>query len=190
MSAFEHIIVLLSFVYALAIAHILLTLAGLIRNWERVRVSWLHGFWMANATLVLVVDWISFWDMRALPNYSVPIIFLVLAIGFVDYLQAALVCPEIPADGPIDLTEFHARQGRRYIAAFAASGTMALFSNTVFGGMYDIQSWLQQNVAVVPLLLVAILAATFRRRWIQIAAPLVLTAIWAFYLIDLQAALK
>jgi hypothetical protein len=41
--AFEHVILLLSFVYALAIAHLLTTVAGLVRGWERVRFSWPHA---------------------------------------------------------------------------------------------------------------------------------------------------
>jgi hypothetical protein len=189
MGAFEHIIALLSFVYALAIAHLLLTLAGLIRASERVRFSWLHGFWMANALIVLIVDWISFWDLRSLPRYGIGTIFLFVGIALIDYLQAALVCPEIPAEGPIDLVQFHAAQSRRYIGAFAAAATMALVTNTVLGGAFNIAEWERQNLAAAPLLAVALVAAIFRARWVQIGAPFALAAIWTFYFADLQGAL-
>jgi hypothetical protein len=41
--AFDYIITLLSFVYALAIAHLLATVAELVRARKRVRFSWLNA---------------------------------------------------------------------------------------------------------------------------------------------------
>ena len=187
--AFEHIIVLLSFVYALAIAHLLLSVTALIRASARVRFSWLHAYWMLNAVMVLVADWMSFWDMHALPNWDVGIIFFMLALACVDYMQAALVCPEVPATGPIDLVQFHREQSRRYIGAFAASQAMALIANTVFGGTFNIVEYMQQNFSVLPALAIALIAAIFRTRWVQIAAPLILIGLWAFYMSTLQGSL-
>jgi hypothetical protein len=189
MGAFEHVISLLSFVYALAIAHLLTTAAKLLTNRGRVVFSWLHAFWMLNAMLVLVIDWISFWDMRTINTWSMTSIGLVLAASFADYLQAALVCPEIPAEGTIDLQAFHARQSRTYIGAFVGSAMMALISNIYYSGNFNVAEYAAQNVAVIPLLVVAIAAAVFRTRWVQIASPFFLTAIWVFYLVDLQGAL-
>src|SRR5690349_13329090 len=69
MSAFEHVILLLSFVYALALTHLLLSIAGMIRAASRVRFSIIFAFWMANAFMVIIGDWISFYDLRALPRF-------------------------------------------------------------------------------------------------------------------------
>jgi hypothetical protein len=189
MGAFEHVISLLSFVYALAIAHLLLTVAGIVRGWERVRFSWFHAYWMLNALFVIVVDWISFWYLNTLQSWSVGLIFMTLAIALVDYLQAAMVCPEIPTEGSIDLKAFHATQARRYIGAFALSATNALIANFVLGGAYNVSEWSVQNWAVVPMLVIAVTAAAWRTRWVDIAAPFLLMAIWAFFLIELQGAL-
>ncbi|MGH6872326.1 MAG: hypothetical protein ACREHE_12560 [Rhizomicrobium sp.] len=126
MGAFEHVISLLSFVYALAIAHLLTTAARLIGARERVRFSRLHAYWMLNALIVLVADWISFWDVRTLPSWTVASILVVLTQSFVDYMQAALVCPEVAPEGPIDLVAFHRIHARRYIGAFAATTIVAL----------------------------------------------------------------
>lgn len=190
MGAFEHVISLLSFVYALAIAHLLTTVARLLSARGRVRFSWLHAFWMANAMLVLVLDWISYWDMKAISTWSVASIAIALASSFADYLQAALVCPEIPPEGPIDLKAFHARQSRYYIGAFVGSGVMALIMNTYYAGNFNVAEYAMQNFAVVPMLAVAITAAVSRNRWVQIACPILLVGIWAYYLVDLQGALK
>jgi len=190
MGAFEHVIVLLSFVYALAIAHLLLTTARIIGAWERVRFSWFHAYWMFNALIILVIDWVSYWDMRDLPNWSMVSIAVVMMQSFTDYMQAALVCPEIPAEGKIDLIAFHATRSRRYIGAFAITTVMALITNTYFGGTYKIGDLIAQNAAVLPLIAVSVTATIARKRWVDIAAPILLLAIWTYYLVDLQAALK
>jgi hypothetical protein len=189
MSAFEHVIVLLSFVYALAIAHLLLTVAGIVRGWNRVRFSWFHAYWMLNALIVLVVDWISFYDLRQIKGWSMPVIFMTIFIALIEYLQAALVCPEIPPEGPIDLAVFHNSQSRRYIAAFGLSAADALIANIVLGGAFSISAWMMQNLAVLPLLLIATVAAIWRNRVVDIAAVVLLLCVWSFYFFDLQATL-
>ena len=190
MGAFEHVISLLSFVYALAIAHLLTTVARLIAARERVRFSWFHAYWMLNALLVLVIDWIGFWDMHNVASWTIASIFVVLAQSFVDYMQAALVCPEIPAEGAIDLQAFHATHARRYIGAFAVTAVMAAADNLYFGGIYNVARVLTENVAVVPLIFIATFATLVRRRWVDIAAPALLLCIWAYYVVQLQSALR
>lgn len=190
MGAFEHVISLLSFVYALAIAHLLTTVARLIGSRERVRFSWFHAYWMLNALLVLVVDWVSFWDMHTVPSWTMTSIAVVLVQSFVDYMQAALVCPEIPAEGRLDLVAFHATRSRRYIGAFAATTIWALIDNLYFGGGYNVAEYLAQNIAVVPFIAVGIFAAIFRRRWVDVVAIALLAPVWIYYLIALQSALK
>jgi hypothetical protein len=190
MGAFEHVISLLSFVYALAIAHLLGTVARLIGARERVRVSWFHACWMLNALLVLIADWISYWDMRSVPSWSMVSILVVLVQSFADFMQAALVCPEIPPEGDIDLVAFHTRRARRYIGAFAVSVTVALFDNLYFGGNFRVADVLEQNLAVVPFIAIALFSAVVRRRWVDITAPVLLLCIWGYYLSQLQSALK
>ena len=189
MGAFGHVVSLLSFVYALAIAHLLTTVARLIGARARVRFSWFHAYWMAIAMLVLVVDWINFWEMRNIAAWSMINIAIVLAAAFADYLQAALVCPEIPPDGPIDLQAFHVQQSRYYIGAFIVGGVVAMISNAYYASGYNIAVFAAQNMTIVPMIAVALGAAIFRNRWVQIAVPILLTAIWAYDLIQVQGAL-
>lgn len=190
MGAFEHVISLLSFVYALAIAHLLTTVARLIGARERVRFSWFHAYWMLNALLVLVIDWVSYWDMHTLPNWTMASLAIVLAQSFVDYMQAALVCPEIPAEGEIDLQEFHRTRSGRYIGAFAVVTIVAFLDNLYFGSSYNIVEVLSQNLVVPVLIVVSVVATFVRRRWVDIAAPILLACTWAYYLTQLQGALK
>jgi hypothetical protein len=190
MGAFEHVISLLSFVFALAIAHLLLTVAGFVRSWERVRFSWPHALWLLNGLIAVLANWISFWDMRTIAEWSIGIILLTFVLALVTYIQVALVCPEIPAEGPIDLKAFHTEQSPRYIGAFAVTCVVALFANVVFGAGLNVAEWNEQNLAVVPMLVAALSAIFLRNRIVQLAAPLALMAIWVAYFTFMQAALK
>ena len=70
------------------------------------------------------------------------------------------------------------------------SVTPVTVGNVVFGGGMNVGEWSEQNLAVVPMLAVALPALFLRSRWVQLGAPLALMAIWVFYFADLQAALK
>lgn len=49
---------------------------------------------------------------------------------------------------------------------------------------------LTQNIAVVPLIAIAVTATFVRKRWVDIAAPILLICVWTYYLTQLQGALK
>jgi len=188
-SAFEHVIVLLSFVYALALTHLLSNVAYLIRAGSRVRFSWIHAGWMLIALLTVVANWIGFWDMRSLASWSVGTIMFTLAMAIANYLQAALVCAEVPETGPVDLVAFHAQQGHRYIGAYAVSVVFALCANVVYGSAFNLVEWSEQDLVVIPMLLVSIPAAIFLSRRVQIFALGCLGILWGTYFLELQQAL-
>ena len=53
---FQHITVLLSFVFAIALTHLLSSASKLILARDRVRFSGLHALWMLNALMVLLIN--------------------------------------------------------------------------------------------------------------------------------------
>jgi hypothetical protein len=190
MGAFDHIILLLSFVYALAIAHLLSTTAMLIRRSREVRFSALNAFWMLNALVVIMANWISFWDLRALSSWSVATIFFTFLIAFTNYLQAALACPETDGEGPIDLVAFQVRQRVRIAASFIASGVTALIANFAYSRNLGVVAWDRQSLAVIPMLAGCLVALIWRARWAQIAGVIVIAGAWAFYFTGLQGDLR
>jgi hypothetical protein len=56
--------------------------------------------------------------------------------------------------------------------------------------MLNVSEWSAQNLAVVPMVIAAALAALVRVRWVQIAMPIVIAAAWIFYFSFLQSALS
>jgi hypothetical protein len=189
MHAFDYIITLLSFVYALAIAHILATIAELVRARKRVRFSWLNAAWMFIGLLSLVGWWIGMWDMRGLSAWSTPMIGFLFLVAFVLYLQIRFTCPEVAAEGEIDLPAFHRENGRDYIAAFAVTALLTIGANVLFGEMGSVREMIVQNLAVVPMFVIAVIAAVSFRPWVQAGAAVAQLALWAWYFATLQSAL-
>src|SRR3954449_7585664 len=62
MTPFEHVTALFSFVYALALTHLLARVAELIVARDRVKFSGLLALGMANAVLLVFSNWLSIWD--------------------------------------------------------------------------------------------------------------------------------
>ncbi len=189
MRAFDYIITLLSFVYALAIAHLLATVAELVRARKRVRFSWLNAAWMLIGLLTAVGWWIGMWDMRALSAWSTPMIGFLFLVAFVLYLQIRFTCPDVPTEGEIDLPAFHRGSGRDYIAAYAVVAAMTIAANLLFGEMGSVREMIVQNLAVAPMFVIALIAVVSFRPWVQIGAAVAELLLWAWYFATLQSAL-
>ena len=76
---FEHVTILLSFVFAIALTHLLSTATELVLARDRVRFSGLHTLLMANALLSLVVNWLSFWGLIVIKRWTVTEVLLQFA---------------------------------------------------------------------------------------------------------------
>jgi hypothetical protein len=146
---------------------------------------------MFNAFIVIIANWISFWDLRLLKTFTMGTVIFAFVIAFSNYLQAALVCPEIGGEGQIDLERFHAAQGRRYSAAFVATMFTALAANLYLGTTFNIAEWVSQNAVVIPMLAMALLATIFvHSRPVQAGIAIVTLALWTYYFNSLQGALS
>ncbi len=190
MRAFDYVITLFAFVYALATAHLLTTVAEMVRGRARVRFSWTNAAWMLVCLFEILAWWIGMWDMRALPSWSVAMIAFLFVMATLIYVQVRLTCPNIPAEGEIDLREFHRRNGREYIALFAVIAALTIVVNVVFGDMTSVREMIEQNIVVAPMFVVAVAAAISFRPWVQTLAAAAEIVLWLIYFATLQGALK
>src|SRR5437870_4803659 len=106
MSAFEHVTALLSFVYALALTHLLARIAELVIARERVRFSGLLAIGMVNAVVSVFTNWLSLWDLRSITNWDLASIAIQFLFAVSIYVICILVGPKTPDEGTIDLEEF------------------------------------------------------------------------------------
>jgi len=172
MSAFEHVTALLSFVYALALTHLLARIAELVIARERVRFSGLLAIGMVNAVLSVFTNWLSLWDLRSITNWDLASIGIQFLFAVSIYVICVLVGPKTPDEGTIDLEDFFWRQRPYFYGTVLAMLLLALLANLDFLKTPNAALLVKENLVVLPMLIPVTLALIFRRRWIQWAAGL------------------
>jgi hypothetical protein len=71
MPAFEHVTILLSFVYALALGHLLSRIGTLLTVRGRTRFSGLLALEMCNCVLLVFFNWLGLWDLHTLRVWDI-----------------------------------------------------------------------------------------------------------------------
>lgn len=183
MSIFEFVFTLLSIVISLALTHLLAGVVMLFRNAGRVRLSLPHAMWMWTAFATTIGNWATLWPLREIADWPSWSLLTQIALVVTQYLFAAMVTPEAPAEGALDLNAFHERERRRYALAFVALGVWAIASNLVFGlaGLYD--AWIRDSLLAAPELMIALIAAFVSERRVQVAAAVTIAVISTYFLI-------
>jgi hypothetical protein len=176
MSAFEHVTALLSFVYALALTHLLARIAELVVARERVRFSGLLALGMANAVMMVFTNWLSLWDLRSVTSWDLASVAVQFLFAVSVYIICALIGPKMPDDGPIDLGDFFWRQHRYFYGAVGACVLLALLANLDFLKTSNTALFIKENLASLPMLIPVVLALVSRARWAQWVAGLLLLA--------------
>src|ERR1043166_4441180 len=100
MAAFEHVTALLSFVYALALTHLLARIAELVVARERVRFSGLLALGVAKASLLVFINSLSLWDLRSVKSWVSVTITVQFLFAIALYFLCVLVGPKTPDEGP------------------------------------------------------------------------------------------
>ena len=191
MHAYDFILILLSFVYAAAVTHVLSTAGEIIIAPKRIRLSLLNAGWMLAALLFTCAWWIGLWDLHTVTVWDIGSIAFYFSIASGIYLQARLVSPRIPERGEIDLQAFHAEEGRKYLVAYAILSWVTVVTNGVLGQAYGISQWPAQNTVIVPMAVATTVAAiVIRRFWVQCLALAIQIGGWLWYFARLQSALS
>jgi hypothetical protein len=171
MGAFEHVMTLVSFVFALAIAHLLSCVVALIRAQGRVRYSFAHSVWLLNALFQVLSWWLSFWDYRAMKSWDVGTVTFTLAVAILIYVYTGLVCPEVPKEGPLDLNEFHDSHRRQYIGVNIAIAVASAAYGAFYGFFFHIaEQFAQMETSLIGLLVMTV-AYFFRREGYKMDMP-------------------
>jgi len=190
MSPFEHVTALLSFVYALALTHLLARIAELIVARERVRFSGLLTLGMANAVMMVFTNWLSLWDLRTVQSWDLASIAIQFLFAVSVYVICALVGPKMPEEGPIDLEDFFWRQHRYFYGAIAVCVLLALIANIDFLKTPNAALFIKENLASLPMLIPAVLALVARARWAQWVAGFLLLAMLIGFTIAFSSTLS
>ena len=172
MTAFEHVTALLSFVYALALTHLLARIAELFVARDRVRFSGLLALGMTNAVLVVFANWLSLWDFRSIKIWDLASITINFLFAINVFLICVLVGPKAHDEGPIDLEDFFWRQRPYFYGALLSIVILSLVANLAFLKSANASLFVKENLTVLPMLIPVVLALVSRARWAQWVAGL------------------
>jgi hypothetical protein len=175
-SPFEFIILFFSFIYTLALTHLLFAWTRMVRHRRQLVLSWPHLLWMFVALAHLSVNWLSLWDFRSGASLSL----LTIASGFVlviiNYGLCALVSPDFEGGETYDMIRFHQCEGPTYVSAMLALVVTSITVNLLAGTALDMNNWWEENYLVATFLIPLMLALFVKRRWAQLLAPTALLA--------------
>jgi hypothetical protein len=176
MHPFEFIILFFSFIYTLALTHLLFAATRMVRHRRQLVLSWPHLLWMLVALGNLAANWISLWDFRSEGSLSLGTIAVGFLLVIINYALCALVSPDFDGGETYDMKRFHECEGATYIGAMLALVLASIAVNFWAGAALDISNWAEENYVVTANLLPLALALFVKRPWAQILAPAALLA--------------
>lgn len=167
MTTFDHVIVLLSFVYAIALTHLLSRIGTLINAHRRVKWSGLLALIVTNATVALVMNWLTLLTFRNQSDWTVLDAFVQLANAIALYFLCYVALPETPQDGTIDLEAVYWSQRRTFYTVALVGLVVALLDNLEFLKTPNASHAMSDSLGVLVLAPPDLLALFRRERWAQ-----------------------
>jgi heme exporter protein D len=168
---FEHVSLLLSFVYALALTHLLSSGTELVIARKRVRFSGLYALWAVNAATLLMINWVAIYSLTALKQWTPIEILIQFICAVVQYFTCSTFrVVQYAEDDVVDLTEIYQQRRLLIFTAFLALGLIVSFqnwwdrNNTKGMGPND---WIAVDLTIVPMIVAVICAGLARPTWMQ-----------------------
>ena len=167
MAAFEHVLLLLSFIYVLALTHLLARVGNLIVARERVRLSGLGCVAILNAAMLVYSNWLGFWDLRGARQWGIVSVTTLFAFSVTIYFICSVAAPEPAAEGSIDMEAFYWRNRRPFYALIAVCMVLAILCNFAFLKTPNTALFFEENAATLPFFVPSLLALFVSARWAQ-----------------------
>src|SRR5256714_10410442 len=100
---FQHVTVLVSFIFAIALTHVFSSASQLLLARDRVRFSALLAVSMVNAALGVIINWLGLWELQNLKHWSLAEVLLQLAWAIPNYFSRSLVAMPCRETGVLDM---------------------------------------------------------------------------------------
>src|SRR5262249_1867924 len=122
---FQHVTVLVSFIFAIALTHVFSSASTLILDRERVHFSSLLAMSMLNAALGVITNWLGLWHLQDVRQWSAAEALLQLGWVIPNYFSCSLVAMPYSESGTLDMATFFERQRRVIFLATVALWAMS-----------------------------------------------------------------
>jgi hypothetical protein len=167
---FEHVTLLLSFIYALAVTHLLASATELIIARERVKFSGLQAAWMAAALLGVFINWLQLWPLRAISHWTLTDVTLLMLTAVVQYFTCSLVSVRVEREGLVNMDAAFQRQRPTFLSAFGGLLLLAAILNYAernqSAGLAS-TDWFGEDLLIVPLAVPLVISGFVRAVWLQ-----------------------
>lgn len=182
MTGFDLVLLLLSFVYALALGHLLSRLGALLVARSRVRFSGLLALAMLNAVTQVYIGWLAMWDFRDVQSWDLYTITLFLLSSILIYLMCVAASPETPESEPVDMEAFYWSNHRLFYGLYLGLLGVYIAMTAVYLLTPSPELALQQALGNLPYVAISLFAIFVSRPWAQWLAGIALftlSAVWA-----------
>ena len=180
MTPFEFVFALISIITSLALTKIITGAVAIIRHKDRSGFSLIHALWMWIAFAVVIGNWGTLWAARIDPDWQPARVLAWMASMTGLYAFCALVVPEVERDAKLNLTEFHEREGARYILAHNLFALLAIVLVVTVAGVTPDTA--DKLVPAIFALVVGTVAWLTRGR-LQLAASILLAVSAAIFMV-------
>ncbi|HWY16352.1 MAG TPA: hypothetical protein VNX86_14545 [Rhizomicrobium sp.] len=167
---FEHVTILLSIIFALAMTHILASATELVWERHKVRFYGLHAVWMVNALLALLCYWVSIWDLTTVKRWTgLEIVFQFLP-AIVQYFACSLLSMRREGDEIMDMKAFYERQKPAIFTAFSLMMVTSMIqtyvdrNNLAWPAPSD---WIGAELPIFLMLVATLIAGWAKPLWLQ-----------------------
>jgi hypothetical protein len=184
MTSFEYVSVLLSIVVSLALAHLLIGVAKVIKvGASRFSVPLLG--WVGYLAFGCVDYWFSVWHAHSEAVWSLGFVSFLLLLGATLFVTCWLVVPDFEGSEPIDLATFHSENRRKFLAGMLLYNVLGMIANQMLPGF---QSWEMTLLSVGQLFSLGA-AWVWDSRRVQLAAVALMYLLTAWYAVNFIPAL-
>src|SRR6266487_1131521 len=121
---FQHVSVLVSFIFAIALTHVFSSASQLLLARDRVRFSAMLTVSMVNAALGVIINWLGLWELQNIKHWSLAEVLLQLGWVVPNYFSCSLVAMPYSEGGLLDMSAFFERQRRVIFSATLALSVM------------------------------------------------------------------
>ena len=182
MAAFDFVLVLLSFVYALALAVVLQSVGRLIIERRRVKFSGVLALAMLDAVVTVFISWLGMWDYRdtkGITLYDVTIFFI---SSVLIYLFCVSVSPQPDEAGEVNMGAFFWAQVRFLYGAFLALMLSYVAATAIYLRTSHPEFFVEQTLGDIPPIAVSLVGMLSRNERVQWAVGiliLIMSVAWA-----------
>jgi hypothetical protein len=167
---FQHVSVLVSFIFAIALTHVFSSASQLLLARDRVRYSALLTVAMVNAALGVIINWLGLWELQNIKHWSLGEVLLQLGWVVPNYFSCSLVAMPYSESGLLDMPAFFERQRRVIFSATLAlsvMGGLATYADRNNFPGWKPNEWIEAELVGSALGVFAVLAGWAKPRWLQ-----------------------